>query len=402
MRKENDIDFVSLLQNETFLNLVKDTNGSVNQLDVLDKEFPGRREAIVYAVEFVNANISDQKAMQPNDVSAIWHNIKKYSSQNRRFTFHQFIYHDFWKVAAVLIVILASSIFTYRFLNNDSLEEIAAVKTIVNDEEAMIILSDGSTHKLSAKDSLIEYSANGGEVVVKNDQQEERLENLNNSKTPIINQIIVPFGHRHSIILSDGTRVQLNSGSRLVFPAEFSDKNREVYLKGEGYFEVFKNPNKPFTVKTDFVDIKVLGTVFNISAYEDEQIASTVLVEGKVVVSQKNKLFGSTQKNLSPGQGCFYSLATKTSDIRNVNVFDYISWKDGIFLFKDKALINIVSRLEKYYHKKILIEGSVLPNTLISGKLVLSENIDEVIQYLAKTMEARSEKNEKGVFVIKN
>jgi len=145
-----------------------------------------------------------------------------------------------------------------------------------------------------------------------------------------------------------------------------------------------------------------LGTVFNISAYEDEQIASTVLVEGKVVVSQKNKLFGSTQKNLSPGQGCFYSLATKTSDIRNVNLYDYISWKDGIFLFKDKALINIVSRLEKYYHKKILIEGSVLPNTLISGKLVLSDNIDEVIQYLAKTMEARSEKNENGVLVIKN
>jgi len=266
----------------------------------------------------------------------------------------------------------------------------------------MIILSDGSTHKLSAKDSLIEYSANGGEVVVKNDQQEERLENLTNSKTATINQIIVPFGHRHCIILSDGTRVQLNSGSRLVFPAEFSDKNREVYLKGEGYFEVFKNSNKPFIVKTDFVDIKVLGTVFNISAYEDEQIASTVLVEGKVVVSQKNKLFGLTEKNLSPGQGCFYSSETKTSDIRNVNVYDYISWKDGVFLFKDKALINIVSRLEKYYHKKILIEEGILPNTLISGKLVLSDNIEEVMQYLSKTMEARYEKNEKGILIIKN
>jgi len=402
MRKENDIDFVSLLQNETFINLVMDTNGSVNQLEILEKKFPGQRDAIVYAIEFVTASISDQKTMQSNDVSAIWNNIKEYSSRNRRFTFQQFIYHDFLKVAAVLIFVLASSIFTYQFLTEDALKEIAASKTDVNDEEAMIILSDGSTHKLSAKDSLIEYSTNGGEVVVKNDKQEERLVNQNNSKTATMNQIIVSFGHRHSIILSDGTRVQLNSGSRLVFPAEFSDKNREVYLKGEGYFEVFKNPNKPFIVKTDFVDIKVLGTVFNISAYEDEQIASTVLVEGKVVVSQKNKLFGSTQKNLSPGQGCFYSLATKTSDIRNVNLYDYISWKDGIFLFKDKALINIVSRLEKYYHKKILIEGSVLPNTLISGKLVLSDNIDEVIQYLAKTMEARSEKNENGVLVIKN
>jgi len=402
MRKKNDIDFVSLLQDETFLKLVKDTNDDVNQSDVLEKEFPGQREAIVYAVEFLNANLSDQKIMQPNDASAIWHNIKEHSSQRSRLTFHRFISHEFWKIAAVLIVVLASSLIAYQFLTKNSLEEIAASKTVGNDKEAMIILSDGSTHKLSVKDSLIEYSANGGEVVVKNDQQEERIENLNNSGNATINQILVPFGQRHSITLSDGTRVQLNSGSRLVFPAEFSEKNREVYLKGEAYFEVFKNPNKPFIVKTDFFDIKVLGTVFNISAYEDEQIATAVLVEGKVVVSQKYELFGSTEKNLSPGQGCFYSSETKTSDIRNVNLYDYISWKDGVFLFKDKALISIVSRLEKYYHKKIIIEGDVLPNTLISGKLLLSDNIDEVMTYLAKTMEARYQINEDGILMIKN
>ena len=402
MRKENDFDFVSLLQDETFLNLVKDTNDSENQLDILEKAFPGQREAIAYAVDFVKANLSNQKRMQANDVTTIWRNIREYTAQRQTVKFRRFISYELWKVAAVLIVVLASSIFTYQLLKKDSLEEIAAARTVVNDEEAMIILSDGSTHKLSAKDSLIEYSANGGEVVVKNDQMEERLENLNTSKTAIINQIIVPFGHRHKIILSDGTSVQLNSGSRLVFPAEFSDKNREVYLKGEGYFEVFKNPDKPFIVKTDFFDTKVLGTVFNISAYEDEKIASTVLVEGKVVVSQKNKLFGSTEKKLSPGQGCFYSSSNGTSDIRTVDLYDYISWKDGVFLFKDKALINIVNRLEKYYNKKILIEGERLPNTLISGKLVLSDNIDEVIQYLAKTMEARYEKNEEGIFMIKN
>jgi hypothetical protein len=401
MRKENDIDFVSLLQDETFLSLVKNTNCAVNQLDILEKEFPEQKEAIAYAVEFLNANLSDQITMQPKDVSAIWHNIKEYSGQSRKLISHQFISHEFWKVAAVLIFVFASSVFTYQLLKKDSLDEIAATKTIGNDEEAMIILSDGSTHKLSAKDSLVEYSSNGGEVVVKNDQKEERLENLNNSKNATINQIIVPFGHRHQIILSDGTRVQLNSGSRLVFPAEFSEKIREVYLKGEGYFEVSKNPTKPFIVKTDFVDIKVLGTVFNISAYEDDKIATAVLVEGKVVVLQKNILFGSTEKNLSPGQGCFYSSATKTSDIRNVNIYDYVSWKDGVFLFKDKALINVISRLEKYYHKKILIEGGVLPNTLISGKLVLSDNIEDVIQYLAKTMETRYGKDENGVFMIK-
>jgi ferric-dicitrate binding protein FerR (iron transport regulator) len=402
MRKEKETDFVSLLRDETFLKLVKESLGKENQLDLLEKEFPGQREAIAYAVEFVQATLSDQRKMAPDDVSTVWRNIKKYATQRKKYSLQRFILSDLWKVAAVFTVVLASSVFVYQQLNhNDQLVEMAALKTVANDE-AMIILSDGSRHILNKKDSLIEYSADGGQVVVKSDRQEEKLENPTSSDAAKINQIVVPFGHRHTITLSDGTRVQLNSGSRLVFPAGFSGKTREVYLKGEGYFEVFKNPNQPFIVKTDVMDIKVLGTVFDISAYEDEQNIYTVLVEGKVAVSQKNLLFGTTDKNLSPGQGYFYSSATKTSDIRMVDLYDYISWKDGLFLFKDKPLNSIVSRLEKYYNQKIGIENGKLPNTLISGKLVLSDNLDEVMQYLAKTLEARYEKNKEGVYTITN
>jgi len=401
MKKEKETDFVLLLRDETFLKLVKESIGEENQMDLLEKEFPGQQEAIASAVEFVKANLSDQKKMAPDDVTTIWRNIKKYAGQSNRYTIHRFVQSDLWKVAAVLIVVLLSSVFVYQRLVHDPLTEIADLKTSANDE-AVIILSDGSKHILTKKDSLIEYSADGGQVVVKNDRQEEKLENPTSSKAVTINQIVVPFGHRHSITLSDGTRVQLNSGSRLVFPAGFSGKTREVYLKGEGYFEVFKNPNQPFIVKTDVMDIKVLGTVFNISAYEDEQNAYTVLVEGKVTVSQKNRLFGTTDKNLCPGQGYFYSSETKTSDIRKVDIYDYISWKDGLFLFKDKPLINIVSRLEKYYNQKIGIEKGKLPNTLISGKLVLSDNLDEVIKYLAKTLEARYDRNKQGVYTITN
>ncbi len=401
MRKENDPDFVSLLQDENFLNLVKETENSEDQLIILNNEFPEKRETIAYAIEFLNANLSDQKQMQPNDVADLRNNIMQYAVQDKGFSLHRILSYQFWKVAAVLIFVLASTVFVVQHFQSDPLVEIAAVKTLV-DEEAMIILSDGSKHTLNKKDSLIEYSANGGQVIVKGDQREEKLENLNRSKSATINQIIVPYGHRHSITLSDGTHVQLNAGSRLVFPAEFSDGNREVYLKGEGYFEVFKNPSKPFIVKTDFIDIKVLGTVFNISAYDDEQTVSAVLVEGKVVVSQKNKLFGTTDNNLSPGQGCFYSSETKTSAIRNVDLYEYISWKDGLFLFKDKPLHTLIFRLEKYYHQKILVEGVKLPNTIISGKLVLSDDIDEVMQYLAKTLEARYEKGTDGAYHITN
>ena len=401
MRKENELDFVSLLQDETFLKLVKKTEDTVNQLDLLELEFPGKREAIACAVEFIKVNLSDQKKMPSNDVANVWQNIREYADQNRRFAIHRFISPGLWKAAAVLILILASSVLVYHRFTRNPLVEFASVKTVI-DNEAMIILSDGSKHRLNKKDSLIEYSADGGEVIVKNDQQVEKLINQNITKSEIINQVIVPYGRRHSVILSDGTHVQLNSGSRLVFPAEFSGKTREVYLKGEGYFEVEKNPARPFIVKTDFIDIKVLGTVFNLSAYEDEQITSAILVEGKVAVSQKNKLFGTTEKNLSPGQGCFYSSEAKTSDIRMVDLSEYISWKDGLFLFKDKQLNGIVKKIEKYYNQKIAIKAGKLPNTLISGKLVLSDDLDEVMQYLVKTLEARYEKNSDGSYLITN
>jgi len=401
MRKEFKPGFVSLLQNEAFLNKVKETENSADQLNILGKEFPGQVEAIAYAVEYLRANLSDQKQLPPNDVAVIWNNIAEYADQNKRFTLRRFILFQFWQVAAVLILVLVSAVFVVHRLTRDTLVEMASIKTVV-DDEAMIILSDGSKHKLNKKDSLIEYSANGGEVIVKGDKLEEKLENQNRSKVATINQIIVPYGRRHSITLSDGTRVQLNAGSRLVFPAEFSDKSREVYLKGEGYFEVFKNSQKPFIVKTDFIDIRVLGTVFNISAYEDEPVATAVLVEGKVVVSQKNKLFGTTEKNLSPGQGCFYSSETKTSEVRKVDLYEYVSWKDGLFLFKDMPLNNIITRLEKYYHRKILVAGGKLQNTIISGKLILSDDIDEVMQHLAKTLEARYEKDREGAYHITN
>lgn len=283
MRKENKIDFVSLLQNETFLNLVKDTDGFVNQLDILDKAFPEKREVIAYALEFLKANQSDQKKMSANDVVAIWQNVRKAAIQNKQLTLNLFVSHNLWKVAAILIVVLISSVLVIQRLTRDPLSEMASSITIP-DNDAMIILSDGSRHRLNEKDSLIEYSANGGEVLIKSEQKEQKLKNANSSKLTVINQIVVPFGQRHSIVLCDGTRVQLNSGSRLIYPAEFSGKIREVWLKGEGYFEVTKNAALPFIVRTDFMNIKVLGTVFNISAYNDEPTVYAVLLEGKVVL----------------------------------------------------------------------------------------------------------------------
>ena len=169
---------------------------------------------------------------------------------------------------------------------------------------------------------------------------------------------------------------------------------------GEGFFEVYKNAKVPFIVKTDHIDIKVLGTKFNVSAYADEHVTSAVLVEGKVNVSQKNKMFANEQVILSPGQGCFYSDGKQKSVVKTVDVNDYILWKDGLYNFKNLPLSEVVNRVHKYYNITIKVEGDKLSKTLISGKLVLSDEVTLVMQYLSKTMEGSYEKSKDGTYIL--
>ena len=125
MKKENEIDFVSLLQNETFFRLTKDTIDSENQVDILEKEFPGQREAIGYAIEFVKANLLDQKNMEPGDVARVWHNLREYAGQRSKFTLHRFVSHELWKVAAIFIVVLTTSYGIYHYTRIDPLTMLA-------------------------------------------------------------------------------------------------------------------------------------------------------------------------------------------------------------------------------------------------------------------------------------
>lgn len=401
MKRENEIDFISLLQDETFLDLVKGTLNREDQLDFLEQKYLGDREIIAYAVEFIKANLAEQKQIHADEAAQMLKSIKESTVRRRGTMLRSFFSHSAWKVAAVVVLVFASSIVIYQQINKDTLSSFVAKQAVAGDE-AVLILSDGSKYRLDEDDSKIEYSTDGGSVVVRNKrEQDEKLKN-NNAGDALINQIIVPAGHRHAVSLSDGTMVMLNSGSKLVFPADFVEKTREVYLVGEGYFEVSKNPQKPFIVKTDKMDIRVLGTKFNISAYADEKVTSAVLVEGSVsIVVQDGRFLGNTTKKLIPNQGYFYSSETSMSEIKQVDVADYVSWKDGLFRFKDQPLHNVVQRVSKYYNKNILIEGNKLSETLISGKLVLTDDISVLLNYLTKTLEVRYEFKEDGTYVIK-
>lgn len=396
----NKPDFLSLIQDEIFIKLVTETEGSDEFLKELLDRNPQNRESIKYAFEFIRVNMGNKTAMDAKDYNRI---LNKLQTQYKKKSSQPFfsVIPLYLRVAAMILVILSvGSVIVYQKFTSDPLTQFAN-QTVVDESQAMIVLSDGTSQPLKNSDSFIDYKSANGEVIVKNKDKEELIDNSNTQKEAVLNQVVVPYGQRQRVLLSDGTLVQLNAGSKLTFPASFSGKTREVFLKGEGFFEVSKNAQMPFIVKTDQIDIRVLGTTFNISAYGDEQFVTTVLLEGKVNVEQKDKIFANEKLTLVPGQGCFYSVADRHSNVKEVNVNDYVLWKDGLYKFEDMPLREVANRVRRYYNMNIQVNDEQLANTLVSGKLVLTDDFTEVMQYLSKTVEGDIEKTKDGIYILK-
>jgi len=303
------------------------------------------------------------------------------------------------RIAASIILLISFTFYFYQYLNEDSLRKFASKKIEISDE-ARIIISDGSEHKLKQNESHIRYDAVGNQIIIEeNNNKTEKLDNHSSAKKDEYNQVVVPYGRRHTLTLSDGTTVLLNSGSSLVFPARFSGKKREVFLKGEGYFDVAKNTEKPFVVNTESINIKVTGTKFNVSAYENENSISAVLVEGSVEVA-RNGFFSNNRCKIAPGQGCFFSDNSDELIVRNVDVNQYISWIDGQFQFENQPLASLIKKVEKFYNKQIVVNDEELANRIISGKLVLSEQLEETLDFLAKTTKSRYIRKDDGSYLF--
>lgn len=192
------------------------------------------------------------------------------------------------------------------------------------------------------------------------------------------NTLNVPFGRIAKVTLQDGTQVWLNAGSRLVYPATFSNHAREVYVSGEAYFEVAANNAQPFKVYTGDVTVNVLGTSFNVSAYEQEAQAIT-LVSGKVNVEA-----GAAQVTLTPGEQVSYAAQQQPNKISGINTDAYTSWKDGIIIADHTPLHAILKKLSRYYNHTIIVNGQSGGDTF-SGRLDLQKSLDEVLNTIGQT-----------------
>ncbi len=171
----------------------------------------------------------------------------------------------------------------------------------------------------------------------------------------------------------------VNAGTRVFYPAVFKKDKREILVEGEVFLEVEKDPSRPFIVKTNRFEVKVLGTQFNVCAYKEDAFTSVVLVNGSVEVnSGKNN-----RSVLSPNQ--MIKVNDKGTDIKEVDVFEYICWKDNMMMLNGRKVGETLDRLSRYYGRNIWYNEEI-GNIPISGKLDLRENMEDVINIICQSM----------------
>ena len=259
----------------------------------------------------------------------------------------------FLRYAAILLIPLSATVYGVLRSGEEtvSLADLNAITP--GGTRAELVLPSGEVVDLVAKSGVI---SRGENTVINNEGKTLSYKSIGN-QAPMdslrYNEVIVPKGGEYQLVLSDGTLVYLNSMTKIRFPERFSEKCREVEVCGEAFFEVAENKRVPFVVKTDAYEITVLGTKFNVTAYADEQVATTTLVEGAVSIS--GKCIGEA-KALRPNEQFVLDRVSGSVEIKNVDVNYYTAWKDGMFRFRDVRLEEIMHVVERWYDMTVVYE----------------------------------------------
>ena len=206
------------------------------------------------------------------------------------------------------------------------------------------------------------------------------------------NHLVIPKGKTYQLLLSDGTRIRLNSETELIYPTRFTGNKREVTLIGEAYFEVAKNKEKPFIVKANGMEVKVLGTTFNICSYTEDRIASTTLIEGSVAVQTED----GEEQTISPSEQFTFNRNNKKTTIRTVDTELYTSWINGTYVFKNTPLEEIMTKLQRWHDFSVEFEDKALKRTcysLIVDKETTLEHLLEIISYTSDIKLERTDNN---------
>jgi len=281
-----------------------------------------------------------------------------------------------WRYAAVFIILIASTWGIYQFSFNTAATNDQTLNEVVLKSEngSINILNQSGNTQIKDRDGEIVFEKVGNTLVTEQSSKSKKL---------VYNTLSVPYGRQFSLELSDGTNVTLNAGTSIRFPEQFIDgKNRQVFIEyGEAFFDVTKDPDHPFIVNNKGLDITVLGTQFNVSAYPEDDEMTTVLVEGSVQLNSSSELLEKTV--LKPGYKAVWSDNQPVFEVTEADIELHTGWRSGKIIMKSLPFSKMIKKLERHYNVIINSKDEKLNNEIITATFD-EESIEEVLKLINK------------------
>lgn len=331
-------------------------------------------------VEDVQNLLDEMPKMDKQKADTIFNNILATSKEKEsviEMPARKSNYRKYISIAASIVVLLGIGFFYKQNMTDKPVEQKFDFKSSdivlqLENGETQIISENNSSQVKDAKGNIV-GNQNGDKLVYDNTADPEKL---------VYNTIKIPYGKKFRLQLSDGTFVHLNSGTTLKYPVKFiASENRQVFLDGEAFFDVAKDKKHPFIVNADELNVRVLGTHFNVSNYPEDPLTDVVLVEGSVGMYQSNQEFDAAKNTiLKPGfKGSFNKENAKIST-KAVITDIYTSWINGGLTFRNMSFKNIITKLERRYNVTIINKNEKLANEKFNASFK-EESIENVMSY---------------------
>jgi len=303
--------------------------------------------------------------------------------------------------AALLIPLMLASGAAYFFFNQETEVPLAKLDENVKPgvQKATLVLSNGESHILDQENAASTLRDANAEINNQNNALTYVAANdeLVEFKPAVYNDLITPKGGGYTLQLADGSTVWLNADSKLSFPVAFTDSTRQLYLEGEAYFEVAHN-GSPFIVTSGEMDIRVMGTSFNISAYTNDNNLTTTLVEGKVRVDLHNEN-SIAREFLTPNKQAVINTGQPTIEIADVDASQYNSWVDGKLEFNNETLEDVLKKLARWYDFEYEFNNQKAKDFHFSGRLNNQEKISSILHMLEMTTNVKFKVEEDKIVV---
>ena len=306
--------------------------------------------------------------------------VKQAKRQKRTLVLYRYV------AAVVLLFVLSGS---FYFFHDTKDESIAFVQKI-QPGSCKAILTEPDGTKIDISDTTFLAFVQKSVMSRKNEEKKEVVETLYHT-------ITIPRGGEYDLLLSDGSRLRMNSESEIRVPVTFEKGQREVFMKGEIYFDIVRDSLAPFVVHTHQGDIRVLGTSFNVRDYQDENFLETTLVNGKVAFER-----GGNYSYLKPGEQLRLNKEDGKTTVETVDVLLYCSWKDGRFVFEKQRLEVIMNTIARWYNINVFYESSSVKDILFTGNIKRYSDLEQVVNMLKLINKIDIEIKDRNVFVRSN